>query len=66
MGRVRRGGFIIEWYIGDHHPRHVHIFDKNGHFIGRLSVENLQSLEGWIPTRALLKIIENLKKEGKL
>jgi hypothetical protein len=28
MGRVRRGGYIIKWFIGDHPPRHVHVERK--------------------------------------
>ena len=30
MGRVRRYGYFLEWYIGDHIPRHVHVFNSKG------------------------------------
>jgi len=25
VARVRRYGYILEWFIGDHEPRHVHV-----------------------------------------
>jgi len=28
MGKVRRHGYILEWFIGDHVPRHVHVYDS--------------------------------------
>ena len=27
------------WWIGDHLPRHVHVFDKNGKLITRVNLE---------------------------
>ena len=30
MGKVRRGGYVFEWWIGDHPPRHIHVSDSNG------------------------------------
>jgi hypothetical protein len=30
MSRIRRGGYIIKWFIGDHPPRHVHIEKESG------------------------------------
>ena len=27
MGKIRRSGFILEWFIGDHEPRHIHVYD---------------------------------------
>lgn len=26
MGRIRRGGYLIDWWIGDHTPKHVHVY----------------------------------------
>ena len=63
MGRVRRGGYIIEWFIGDHVPRHVHIYDARGRFIGRLDTAKLVGIESWKPNRKLVKIIMDLKRE---
>ena len=41
MGRVRRSGYIIEWFIGDHAPRHVHIYDAKGALFGTAERGNL-------------------------
>jgi hypothetical protein len=35
MGKVHRGGYVFEWWIGDHPPRHVHVSDSNGKLLGR-------------------------------
>lgn len=66
MGRVRRGGYIIKWFIGDHPPRHVHIERENGELIGRLDLEGMTGMEGWPRTLSGLKIIEELKNEDRL
>jgi len=66
MGKVRRGGYIIKWFIGDHSPRHVHIETPGGKLLGRLDLTTLDGIEGWQPSKKLLKIIEELKKEGRL
>ena len=50
MGRVRRSGYIIEWFIGDHAPRHVHVYDSKGLFLGRLNLETFAGLEDWSPS----------------
>jgi len=66
MGRVRRGGFIITWFIGDHEPRHVHVETTDGKLIGRLNLQTRQGMEGWQPDRKLLRIIAELEREGRL
>jgi hypothetical protein len=66
MGRVRRGGYIIEWFIGDHAPRHVHVYDSKGRFLGRLNLETLVGLEDWSPSDKLVELISELKAQGKL
>ena len=30
MGKIRRGGYVLEWFVGDHQPRHVHVYDTKG------------------------------------
>ena len=66
MGRVRRSGYIVEWFIGDHAPRHVHVYDSKGRFLGRLNLETLAGLEDWSPSDILVILINELKAEGKL
>jgi hypothetical protein len=66
MGKVRRSGYIIEWFIGDHQPRHVHVYTSKRKLIGRLDVDRLAGVEGWTPNRKLIKLITDLKNEGRL
>ena len=66
MGKVRRGGYIIVWWTGDHEPRHVHVKTSSGKKLGRLDITALRGLEGWLPDRKLIAVIEQLKSEGRL
>jgi hypothetical protein len=66
MGRVRRGGYIITWFIGDHEPRHVHVETTGGKLLGRLNLQTRQGMEDWQPSKKLLQIIEELEKAGRL
>jgi hypothetical protein len=66
MGKIRRGGYILEWFIGDHMPRHIHVYDSKRKFIGRLDLDRMAGLEGWIPDRKLIKLIQDLKRERRL
>ena len=66
MGKVRRSGYILEWFIGDHVPRHIHVDTSKHKFLGRLDVDSLVGVEGWTPDRKLIKLIADLKNEGRL
>ena len=66
MGRVRRGGFIFVWWIGDHEPRHVHISDGNGNLLGRVAFDDFVPLDNWQPPRKVVEIMKQLKVEGRL
>jgi len=63
---MRRYGYRLEWYIGDHSPRHVHVYDSKDRLVGRLDIERLTGMEGWIPNRKLVKLIQELRQEGRL
>ncbi len=58
MGRIRRGGYIIEWWIGDHYPKHVHIF-KDGRVIAKVQVPGMRLLSGTL-NKKLTKILKEL------
>ena len=65
MGRIRRGGYIFDFWVGDHPPPHVHVL-KDGKFIAKVELdENLTVMEGKI-SRRIRKIIQTLKREGAL
>ncbi len=66
MGRIRRGGYIFEWWVGDHPPRHVHVSDRNGNFLGRVVVDTLTPLDDWSPPRGVLEILRQLQQEHRL
>ena len=66
MARIRRYGYIVEWFKGDHEPRHVHVFDAQRRFIGRLDVNRMQGIEGWSPDKKLVKLMGELRTEGLL
>jgi hypothetical protein len=66
MGKVRRSGYVLEWFIGDHVPRHVHVYDSKGRLIGRLDIDRMMGVEGWKPDRKLVKLVYDLKVEGRL
>ncbi|PIZ66230.1 MAG: hypothetical protein COY19_07000 [Candidatus Marinimicrobia bacterium CG_4_10_14_0_2_um_filter_48_9] len=64
MGKIKRGGYVFFSWIGDHNPRHVHVY-KDGNFIVKWDIENWQAMKGEAP-RTILKLIRELMDEGKL
>lgn len=65
MGRIRRGGYIFEFWIGDHFPRHVHIF-KDRRFIAKVELDNVLTVMKGRMNQRLRRILEKLVKEGAL
>ena len=66
MGKVRRGGYILFWWIGDHEPRHIHVQTAKGKKLGRVNLTTLEGIENWTLPKDLQKIINDLKHEGRL
>jgi len=64
MGRIRRGGYIIEWWIGDHYPKHVHVY-RDGREVAKVQVPGLVVLTGKL-NRKLMKIFKELVAEKKI
>ena len=64
MGKVKRGGYVFLSWIGDHSPRHVHVY-KDGTLIVKWDIENEIPMKG-STTRTILKYIKELIEEGKL
>ena len=64
MSKIRRGGYIFATWIGDHSPRHVHVF-KDGRLLGKFNLERNVILEGRI-SQKVVRIIGTLVKEGLL
>jgi len=66
VGKIRRGGYLFIWWAGDHAPRHVHVFDSKGKLLGRVAIEDKTPLDGWVPTKKAVEIINQLQREGRL
>ena len=66
MGKVRRGGYLFLWWIGDHNPRHVHVFDNHGRLITRVNIATMQPMDIPKIERKILELIRELKREGRL
>ncbi len=64
MGREKRGGFLIEWWLGDHLPKHVHVY-KDGKEIAKIVLPSLKVLNGKM-NKKLKKILMELIEEGRI
>lgn len=64
MTRVRRGGFVFVTWIGDHQPRHVHVY-RDGEFVVKWDLENRVVMRGEI-SRRVSELIDELENEGRL
>lgn len=59
MGRKKAGGYIFEWYSGDHEPFHVHIYEGS-EFIGRYDVVHQKPMGGWVLTERIRKALKQV------
>lgn len=64
MSRFRRGGFVFVTFVGDHAPRHVHVY-RDGRLVVKWDVEHGEAMEG-AASRTVRRLIEELVGEGKL
>jgi hypothetical protein len=64
VGKVRRGGFIFISWIGDHAPRHVHVY-RDATLVLKWDIENGEAMKGK-PTKRILQLIQELEEAGLL
>ena len=64
MSKIRRAGYVFITWIGDHPPRHVHVF-RNGRLVLKWNLEHALPMEGQ-PSSALLELIRELQEDGRL
>jgi len=64
MPKIRRGNHTFLGWIGDHSPRHVHVY-RDRRLVVKWDLENGVAMEG-APTRRILKRIRELQDEGLL
>jgi hypothetical protein len=62
--KIRRGGFIFLAWVGDHSPRHVHVY-RDGILIVKWDLDNWQPMKGAASAR-IQRLLSELVKEGKL
>ena len=54
------------WWIGDHPPRHVHVFDKNGRLITRVNLETMEPMDVGKMDHKIVELIRAFQQEGRL
>jgi len=64
LGKIRRGGFVLVTWKGDHPPRHVHVY-RDRRFVVKWDLDNWKPMKGKAPRR-VLELIEALQSEGAL
>ncbi|MCK6479301.1 MAG: DUF4160 domain-containing protein [Planctomycetaceae bacterium] len=64
MSRVRRGGYIFLTWVGDHPPRHVHVF-KDGCLVVKWDLDHGRAMQGAASPR-IRRLLSELVKEGLL
>ena len=64
MARIRRGGYIFLTWVGDHSPRHVHVY-RDGKLVVKWDLENRMPMVG-DANRRILSLIDELESEGLL
>lgn len=64
MGKIRRGGYIFVTWVGDHSPRHVHVY-RDDTLVVKWDLENQVPMKGRANAR-IRRLIEELEAEGRL
>jgi len=64
MGKIRRGNYVFITFVGDHGPRHVHVY-RDERLVLKWDLENGETMKGK-PIAKLLSIIRDLQDEGEL
>jgi hypothetical protein len=64
MVKVRRSNYVFLTWIGDHSPRHVHVY-KSSKLVVKWDLENWLPMKGKA-NRRVIQLIEELNREGVL
>jgi hypothetical protein len=64
MGKIRRGNYVFLTWIGDHGPKHVHVY-RDGEFVVKFDLERWAPMKGRT-TRRLERTLHELRDEGLL
>lgn len=64
MAKIRRGGYVFVTWVGDHSPRHVHVY-RDGRLVLKWDLDRSQAMEGAASGR-VRKLLAELVEEGLL
>jgi hypothetical protein len=64
MGKIRRRNYIFVSWIGDHAPRHVHVY-RDRKLVVKWDLKNRVAMKGKA-SKGVVKLIEELEREGRL
>jgi len=64
MGKIRRGNYVFVTYVGDHSPRHVHVY-KDRKLVVKWDLESACEMEG-AASKKVRDLISVLEAEGLL
>lgn len=64
MGKLRRGGYVFLTWVGDHPPRHVHVY-RDGVLELKWDLDNGRVMKGAGSAR-VIALIRQLESEGLL
>jgi hypothetical protein len=62
--KIRRGGYVFLGWIGDHSPKHVHVY-RDGKLVVKWDLDNWQPMKGQVSAR-IERHLRALVDEGKL
>jgi hypothetical protein len=64
VGKIRRDNYVFLTWIGDHSPRHVHIY-RHGKLVLKWNLDASVPMKGRA-TAKLVRLIASLNKDGLL
>jgi hypothetical protein len=64
MGKIRRGNYVFLAWVGDHGPRHVHVY-RDKKFVLKWDLDHHMAMKGKA-TAQILRLIAELEQEGRL
>jgi hypothetical protein len=62
--KIRRGGYVFLGWVGDHSPRHVHVY-RDGTLVVKWDLDNWQAMKGQASAR-VERLLKELVEEGRL
>jgi uncharacterized protein DUF4160 len=62
--KIRRGGFVFLAWVGDHSPRHVHVY-RDETLVVKWDLDNRQPMKGQASAR-LVRLVSERVEEGRL